>query len=148
MTTVRSGSDKEPQQVELSFRHGTSGKYFRTRPDHPCIPTVRRAPHVKIPFHLFVYILCSKPEPTMVRGRMQYTGFSRYVTQPQTRLERSFTKDSRWPQTQTTYQWTLALPRMAVHWPLPFTNYYRMPSQRLTVSHTIKFLNILKITRY
>jgi hypothetical protein len=33
-----------------------------------------------------------------------------HVTQPQMGLERSFAKDSRWPQTQTTYQWTLALP--------------------------------------
>ncbi len=33
-----------------------------------------------------------------------------HVTQSQTGLERSFTKDSRWPQTQTTYQRTLALP--------------------------------------
>jgi hypothetical protein len=39
------------------------------------LTTVRRAPHVKIPFPLFVYILCSKPEPTMIRGQMQYTGF-------------------------------------------------------------------------
>jgi hypothetical protein len=50
-------------------------KVFHTRSDHPCITTVRRAVHVKIPSPLFVYILCSKLEPTMVRGQMQYTGF-------------------------------------------------------------------------
>jgi hypothetical protein len=60
MTMVWSGSNKEPNRVELSFRHEISGKFSFTRPDHPCqwmkavascISTIIcKAPHFKTPF--------------------------------------------------------------------------------------------------